>query len=133
MTHYFPNYHPDARNDAWHGKGWTEWELVKAATPRYPGHRQPIVPAWGYFDESDPQWAAREIDLAADHGVTCLLCDWYWYKDGPYLQHGLENGPSFSGQRSCGRCPHRATIAGSVGERPELFRTRTPTSHLEMG
>jgi hypothetical protein len=91
-AYYFPNYHPDARNDRWHGKGWTEWELVKAARPRFPGHRQPIVPAWGYFDEADPKWAAREIDLAADHGLTTFLYDWYWYEDGPYLQDGLEKG-----------------------------------------
>ncbi|HEU4751646.1 MAG TPA: glycoside hydrolase family 99-like domain-containing protein, partial [Armatimonadota bacterium] len=91
-AYYFPNYHPDARNDRWHGKGWTEWELVKAARPRYPGHQQPKVPQWGHFDESDPEWAAREIDLAADHGVTAFLYDWYWYEDGPYLQDGLEKG-----------------------------------------
>jgi hypothetical protein len=91
-AYYFPNYHPDPRNDAWHGKGWTEWDLVKAARPRYPGHRQPIVPEWGYFDESDPDWASKEIALAADHGITCFLYDWYWYEDGPYLQAGLENG-----------------------------------------
>jgi hypothetical protein len=91
-VYYFPQYHPDPRNDAWHGKGWTEWELMKAARPRFPGHDQPIVPAWGYFDESDPRWAEREIDLAADHGITCFLYDWYWYEDGPFLQGGLEKG-----------------------------------------
>ncbi len=91
-AYYFPQFHPDRRNDAWHGRSWTEWELVKAARPRFPGHRQPVVPAWGYFDESDPAWAAKEIDLAADHGVTCFLYDWYWYEDGPFLQAGLEKG-----------------------------------------
>ncbi|HEY3284083.1 MAG TPA: glycoside hydrolase family 99-like domain-containing protein [Armatimonadota bacterium] len=91
-AYYFPNYHPDPRNDAWHGKGWTEWDLVKAARPRYSGHRQPIQPAWGYFDEADPQWAAKGIDLAADHGLTTFLYDWYWYDGKPYLQGGLEDG-----------------------------------------
>lgn len=91
-AYYFPQYHPDGRNDAWHGKGWTEWELMKQARPRFRGHRQPIIPAWGYFDESDPNWAAREIALAADHGITCFLYDWYWYEDGPFLQDGLEKG-----------------------------------------
>ena len=71
-VYYFPEYHADARNDKWHGKGWTEWELMKAARPRFEGHRQPKVPAWGYFDESDPQWAAKEIDLAADSGITAF-------------------------------------------------------------
>lgn len=92
LAYYFPQYHPDARNEKWHGKGWTEWELMKAAKPRYPGHRQPIVPQWGYFDESDPAWAAKEIALAADHGITGFLYDWYWYEDGPFLQDGLERG-----------------------------------------
>jgi hypothetical protein len=91
-AYYFPQYHPDARNDKWHGKNWTEWELVKAARPRFPGHRQPIVPAWGYFDESDPQWTAREIDYAADHAIDCFIYDWYWYEDGPFLDAGLEQG-----------------------------------------
>ena len=91
-AYYFPQYHPDPRNDKWHGKGWTEWDLVKAARPRFPGHRQPIVPAWGYFDEADPEWTAREIDYAADHGLDCFIYDWYWYEDGPFLEHGLESG-----------------------------------------
>jgi hypothetical protein len=91
-AYYFPNFHRDPRNDRWHGAGWTEWELVRAARPRYPGHQQPIVPAWGYFDEADPVWAAREIDLAADHGITAFLYDYYWYEDGPYLEAQLERG-----------------------------------------
>jgi hypothetical protein len=91
-AYYFPNYHRDQRNDAWYGPGWTEWNLVRDARPRFPGHRQPIVPAWGEFDESDPAWAAREIDAAADHGLTAFIYDWYWYEDGPYLQDALERG-----------------------------------------
>jgi hypothetical protein len=37
------------------------------------------VPSWGYFNEADPKWAAKEIDLAADNGITCFIYDWYWY------------------------------------------------------
>ena len=91
-AYYFPSYHADQRNDLWHGKGWTEWELVREARPRFAGHQQPKVPAWGYFDESDPQWAAREIELAAGHGISSFIYDWYWYEDGPYLQDDLEKG-----------------------------------------
>jgi hypothetical protein len=92
VAYYFPGWHADPRNDVWHGQGWTEWELLKAARPRFAGHRQPRVPAWGHFDESDPAWAARQIDLAADHGVTGFVFDWYWYDDGPFLQAALERG-----------------------------------------
>ncbi|MBN9391573.1 MAG: glycoside hydrolase family 99-like domain-containing protein [Chloroflexi bacterium] len=91
-VYYFPQYHSDPTNDIWHRPGWTEWELVKAARPRFEGHRQPIIPAWGYFNEADPAWAAKEIDLAADHGITSFIYDWYWYEGKPFLQDGLEKG-----------------------------------------
>lgn len=68
-SYYFPNYHVDARNEKVHGDGWTEWELVKAAGPRFEGHRQPKVPAWGYTDEADPADMEQKIDAAADHGL----------------------------------------------------------------
>jgi Glycosyltransferase WbsX len=92
-VYYFPDYHVDTTNEKWHGKGWTEWELVKTAKPRFEGHLQPKIPLWGYFDESDPVWAAKEIALAADHGINAFIFDWYWYEPtGPYLNDGLEKG-----------------------------------------
>ena len=91
-VYYFPNYHVDSRNEAAHGKGWTEWELVKLARPRFPGHRQPRVPLWGYQDEADPGVMEAKIDAAAEHGVDFWIFDWYWYDDGPYLQRCLEEG-----------------------------------------
>src|SRR5690349_6000553 len=91
-AYYFPNYHlGDPRNEKWHGTGWTEWELVRRAEPRFAGHRQPRVPAWGYQDESQPAVMARKIEAAADAGLTAFIFDWYWYEDGPYLERGLEH------------------------------------------
>ena len=92
LAYYFPQFHRDPRNDTLHGAGWSEWDLLRAAKPRYDGHRQPITPAWGEFDESDPAWAAREIDLAADHGLTGFIYDWYWYEGSPFLEGALEHG-----------------------------------------
>jgi hypothetical protein len=91
-TYYFPNYHVDRRNEIEHGKGWTEWELVKNARPRFPGHAQPRTPAWGYQDEADPAVFAQKIAVASDHGISSFIFDWYYYNDGPYLQRGLEEG-----------------------------------------
>lgn len=90
-AYYFPNYHRDPRNEAWYGLDWSEWELVKYARPRWHGHTQPKIPAWGYEDESDPQIFARKIDAAADHGLTHFIFDWYWY-DTPYLEKALNEG-----------------------------------------
>ena len=91
-VYYFPNYHEDDRNKIAHGQGWTEWELVKRAEPRFPRHQQPKLPAWGFEDEADPDVMAKKIDAAADHGVDTFIFDWYWYNDGPFLQRGLDEG-----------------------------------------
>ncbi len=46
-AYYFANYHTgDPRNIINKGAGWSEWELVKAAQPRFPGHQQAKVPLW---------------------------------------------------------------------------------------
>ena len=90
--YYFPNYHLDRRNQELHGQGWSEWELVKRATPRFSGHRQPLIPAWGYTDEADPAVMAQKIDAAADHGIDFFIFDWYYYDDGPFLERALDEG-----------------------------------------
>ncbi|HEO71947.1 MAG TPA: hypothetical protein ENN80_11845 [Candidatus Hydrogenedentes bacterium] len=90
--YYFPNYHVDPRNEAQHGPGWTEWELVKDAEPRWEGHHQPRVPTWGYTDEADPKAMAQKIDAAADHAIDAFIFDWYYYDDGPFLERGIEKG-----------------------------------------
>lgn len=90
--YYFPNYHVDSRNILTHGPGWTEWELVKRAEPRFPGHRQPRVPAWGYQDEAEPAAMAQKIDAAANHAIDAFIFDWYWYDDGPFLARALDEG-----------------------------------------
>ncbi|MFA6959185.1 MAG: glycoside hydrolase family 99-like domain-containing protein [Opitutaceae bacterium] len=91
-AYYFPNYHADRRNEILHGPGWTEWDLVRRAEPRFPGHHQPLVPEWGYEDEADPRVMARKIDCAADHGIDTFIFDWYHYEDGPFLQRALDEG-----------------------------------------
>jgi hypothetical protein len=91
--YYFGNYHPgDPRNEKLKGKGWSEWELVKAAKPRFPGHRQPNVPLWGYAYESDPRVMAKKIDAAANHGIDAFIFDWYYYDDGPFLDRPIDRG-----------------------------------------
>lgn len=91
-AYYFGNFHVDPRNEKAHGSDWTEWNLVKAARPRFPGHYQPKVPQWGYADESTPEVFSQKIFAARQHGVDALLFDWYWYEDGPFLNRALESG-----------------------------------------
>lgn len=92
FVYYFPQYHQDSRNDTLHRPGWTEYDLLRAARPRFADHRQPITPAWGEFDEADPSWMAKQIDLAANHGVNGFMFDWYWYEGKPFLERALNEG-----------------------------------------
>jgi len=92
LAFYFPNYHRDPRNETRYGQGWTEWELVRAARPRFAGHAQPKIPAWGYEDEADPKVFSKKIDAAADYGISGFLFDWYAYDDGYFLNRALDEG-----------------------------------------
>jgi len=93
VSYYFGNYHPgDPRNTKNKGPDWSEWELVKNAKPRFPGHEQPHVPLWGYQDESKPTVMAQKIAAAADHGIDAFIFDWYYYDDGPFLDRPIDQG-----------------------------------------
>jgi hypothetical protein len=93
VSYYFGNYHPgDPRNAKIKGTDWSEWELVKNAKPRFPGHQQPRVPLWGYQDESDPAVMANKINAAANHGINAFIFDWYYYDDGPFLDRPIDRG-----------------------------------------
>lgn len=92
LAYYFPNWHKDPRNDVWHGKGWTEWEVVKCARPRFEGHDQPLVPLWGYLDESDPNVMEMKINTALQHGIDGFIWDLYWFEDGGYRMDALDKG-----------------------------------------
>jgi len=89
---YCPLWHNYDHASSWKGEGWCEWELLKAGIPRFKGHYQPLRPSWGCFDESDPKWSAREIELAADHGIDAFLVDWYWYSGVRIMEEALERG-----------------------------------------
>lgn len=91
-VYYFPNYHVDGRNENYFGEGWTEWELIKNARPRFEGHHQPKVPLWGYANEADPSQMAQKIEAASSNGIDVFIFDWYYYNDGLFLEKALEEG-----------------------------------------
>lgn len=58
-AYYWPAYHDEPRWRRFMPDGEGEWETIKKAKPKFPGHEQPRVPQWGYLDESDPAVIAR--------------------------------------------------------------------------
>ena len=93
-AYVWPAYQPEPR---WaelgifkDGKG--EWQNVYEAVPKWEGHRQPLVPLWGYENEADPKVVAKKIDAAVSHGVNVFIYDWYWYGGRPFLEDALDKG-----------------------------------------
>ena len=93
-AYVWPAYQPEPR---WAELGLFpdgdgEWQNVREAVSKRPGHRQPRVPLWGYENEADPAVAARKIDAALAHGVNVFAYDWYWYGGRPFLEEALDRG-----------------------------------------
>jgi hypothetical protein len=82
----------DARARIFWEEGIGEWQSVKNAVKKFPGHSWPRKPLWGYVDEADPLVMERQIDCAADHGVNVFIYDWYWYDGRPFLEDTLNGG-----------------------------------------
>jgi hypothetical protein len=92
-AYIWPSYTGDEpRTRMFWPEGNGEWETVRKATAKYPGHPWPRRPLWGYCNEADPYVMEMQINAAADHGVNVFIYDWYWYDRRPFLEQCLNNG-----------------------------------------
>jgi hypothetical protein len=92
-AYVWPSYTGDEpRTRMFWPEGNGEWETVRKAGAKFPGHNWPRRPLWGYCNEADPYVMEMQINAAADHGVNVFIYDWYWYDGRPFLEQCLNNG-----------------------------------------
>ena len=77
-AYVYTGWHPIAERSASFHPGFTEWELVRACRPRFPGHSQPKVPQLGEYDDTDPVAFGQRLALARAHGVDAFVFGVFW-------------------------------------------------------
>jgi GT2 family glycosyltransferase len=81
IAFYLPQYHPLKFNDEAWGEGFTEWNNVVRARPRFPGHVQPKYPGkLGFYDLRLPDVMNEQAKLGRAHGISGFCM--YYYRLG---------------------------------------------------
>lgn len=86
IANYLPQFHSIPENDKWWGKGFTDWDAVKKATPLFEGHNQPRIPIENnYYDLSIAKNVKKQAQLARQYGIYGFGIYHYWFNKSQNL------------------------------------------------
>jgi len=128
IAFYLPQFHPIPENDAWWGRGFTEWTNVCQAKPLFLKHRQPRLPAdMGFYDLRVPETRAAQAGLAHKYGIEGF-CYWHYWFQGRRLLWRPFNDVLQSGEPNFPFCLAWANESWSrrwLGEEEDVLAAQT--------